>query len=106
MNRTMAGVLLAAGLLGLMEAPAGAAGTPNGNGLTSKSVDCTGGVSGEGVRSWGVAVWMDGEQWLVTSFSSPFVSWSNRATGVAKDASQITCTDGEAVITLVQLERG
>jgi hypothetical protein len=105
MRMSLAG-LIAAALVGLMQVPAGAAGTPGGNGLTSESVDCPGGVSGEAVRSYGLAVWMDGEQWLVTSFSSPSVSWSNRASGAARNATPVTCTDGDAVITLVQLERG
>jgi hypothetical protein len=106
MKRVAMVALTACGLLGLMDVPARAAGTPDGNGLTSESVECTGGVSGESVRSWGLAVWMDGEQWLVTSFSSPSVSWSNRASGAARNATSITCTDGDAVVTLVQLERG
>ena len=100
-----AGIMVVTGTLGGSWG-AGAAAAPPGHGLAPEPVDCTDGVSGEAIRSNGLAVWVDGSQWLVTSFTSGAVSWSNPAGNGAAKGRTVTCEapDG-AVITLVEVQR-
>jgi len=105
MMRTLLAALFAGGLLGLSEGPAGASDTPSGKGLVRESVDCTGVLPGEAIRSNGLAVWIGGEQWLVTSYSSDTVSWSNGSGAGAAKGTTAVCTSGDARITLVKVMR-